>query len=100
MQSLLLLQELEKGEYVAVGWRGGLINTLRMNGAALMTRVAGEVDVLVLSYFMAFNREAMHSKFGDLILVLSIIEMQILNTRCNYVIRQAGGRLLQMELTA
>ena len=65
-----------------------------MNGAALMTKVPGEVDVL-FSYFMAFNRAAM-------------IEVGGFNPRALYYrnadmeyslkIRQAGGKLLQMEL--
>jgi hypothetical protein len=85
--------ELEKGEYVAVGWRGGLVNT-DDQWRSVDDKGPGEVDVL-FSYFMAFNREAM-------------IEVGGFNPRALYYrnadmeyslkIRQAGGRLLQMEL--
>jgi hypothetical protein len=88
-----VVQELEKGEYVAVGWRGGLINTVD-EWRSVDDKGPGEVDVL-FSYFMAFNREAM-------------IEVGGFNPRALYYrnadieyslkIRQAGGRLLQMEL--
>ena len=85
--------ELEKGEYVAVGWRGGLVNT-DDEWRSVDDKGTGEVDVL-FSYFMAFNRAAM-------------IEVGGFNPRALYYrnadieyslkIRQAGGKLLQMEL--
>jgi hypothetical protein len=85
--------ELEKGEYVAVGWRGGLVNT-EDEWRSVDDKGPGEVDVL-FSYFMALNREAM-------------IEVGGFNPRALYYrnadmeyslkIRQAGGKLLQMEL--
>ena len=88
-----VVAELEKGEYVTVGWRGGLINT-EDEWRSVDDRGVGEVDVL-FSYFMAFNRAAM-------------IEVGGFNPRALYYrnadieyslkIRQAGGRLLQMEL--
>jgi len=88
-----VVAELEKGEYVAVGWHGGLINT-EDEWRSVDDRGSGEVDVL-FSYFMAFNRAAM-------------IEVGGFNPRALYYrnadieyslkIRQAGGRLLQMEL--
>ena len=88
-----VVQELEKGEYVAVGWRGGLINT-EDEWRSVDDKGPGEVDVL-FSYFMAFNRAAM-------------IEVGGFNPRAVYYrnadieyslkIRQAGGKLLQMEL--
>ena len=88
-----VVSELEKGEYVAVGWRGGLVNT-EDEWRSVDDKGPGEVDVL-FSYFMAFNREAM-------------IEVGGFNPRALYYrnadieyslkIRQAGGRLLQMEL--
>ena len=88
-----VVSELEKGEYVAVGWRGGLVNT-DDEWRSVDDKGPGEVDVL-FSYFMAFNREAM-------------IEVGGFNPRALYYrnadieyslkIRQAGGRLLQMEL--
>ena len=88
-----VVQELEKGEYVAVGWRGGLVNT-DDEWRSVDDKGPGEVDVL-FSYFIAFNRAAM-------------IEVGGFNPRAVYYrnadieyslkIRQAGGRLLQMEL--
>ena len=88
-----VVAELEKGEYVAVGWRGGLINT-EDEWRSVDDKGPGEVDVL-FSYFMAFNRAAM-------------IEVGGFNPRALYYrnadieyslkIRQARGRLLQMEL--
>ena len=88
-----VVAELEKGEYVAVGWRGGLVNT-DDEWRSVDDKGAGEVDVL-FSYFMAFNRAAM-------------IEVGGFNPRALYYrnadieyslkIRQAGGKLLQMEL--
>jgi GT2 family glycosyltransferase len=88
-----VVAELEKGEYVAVGWRGGLINT-DDEWRSVDDKGPGEVDVL-FSYFMAFNRVAM-------------IEVGGFNPRALYYrnadieyslkIRQAGGRLLQMDL--
>ena len=88
-----VVKELEKGDYVSVGWRGGLVNT-EDEWRSVDDKGAGEVDVL-FSYFMAFNRAA-------------IIEVGGFNPRALYYrnadmefslkIRQAGGKLLQMEL--
>ena len=88
-----VVQELEKGDYVAVGWRGGLVNT-DDEWRSVDDKGSGEVDVL-FSYFMAFNR-------------LAMIEVGGFNPRAVYYrnadieyslkIRQAGGKLLQMEL--
>jgi hypothetical protein len=88
-----VVKELEKGEYVAVGWRGGLVN-IDDQWRSVDDKGPGEVDVL-FSYFMAFNRAAM-------------IEVGGFNPRALYYrnadmeyslkIRQAGGKLLQMEL--
>ncbi len=88
-----VVAELKKGEYVAVGWRGGLVNT-DDEWRSVDDKGVGEVDVL-FSYFMAFNREAM-------------LEVGGFNPRAIYYrnadiefslkIRQAGGKLLQMDL--
>lgn len=88
-----VVQELAKGDYVAVGWRGGLVNT-DDEWRSVDDKGPGEVDVL-FSYFMAFKREAM-------------IEVGGFNPRAAYYrnadieyslkIRQAGGKLFQMEL--
>jgi hypothetical protein len=89
----LVTAELEKGEYVCVGWRGGLVN-IDDEWRSVDDKGDGEVDVL-FSYFMAFNRAAM-------------IEVGGFNPRALYYrnadmeyslkIRQAGGKLLQMQL--
>jgi hypothetical protein len=89
----LVVAELSKGEFSAAGWHGGLVNT-EDEWRSVDDRGPGEVDVL-FSYFMAFNRVAM-------------IEVGGFNPRALYYrnadieyslkIRQAGGRLLQMEL--
>ena len=52
-----VVDELAKGQYVAVGWHGGLVN-LEDQWRSVDDKGVGEVDVL-FSYFMAFNREAM-----------------------------------------
>ena len=50
-----VLAELKKREYVAVGWRGGLVN-LEDDWRSIDDKGAGEVDVL-FSYFFAVHRE-------------------------------------------
>jgi len=88
-----VVAELEKGDYVAVGWRGGLIN-VDDEWRSVDDKGDGEVDVL-FSYFMALNREA-------------ILEVGGFNPRAIYYrnadiefslkLRQADGCLLQMAL--
>ncbi|MDA2962286.1 MAG: hypothetical protein O3A27_00805 [Actinomycetota bacterium] len=88
-----VIEELEKGEFVAVGWRGGLIN-IQDEWRSVEEKGDGEVDVL-FSYFLALNREA-------------VLEAGGFNPRAIYYrnadiefslkLRQAGGRLLQMSL--
>ena len=85
--------ELDKGEFVAVGWRGGLINT-QDDWRSVEDKGDGEVDVL-FSFFLALNREA-------------VLETGGFNPRAIYYrnadiefslkLRQTGGRLLQMSL--
>ena len=85
--------QLNEGEFVAVGWRGGLINT-DDEWRSVDDKGDGEVDVL-FSYFLALNREA-------------ILETGGFNPRAIYYrnadiefslkLRQTGGRLLQMTL--
>ena len=89
----LVLDELKSSEYVAAGWRGGLIN-LEDEWRSVDDKGAGEVDV-IFSYFMGLNREA-------------ALEVGAFNPRASYYrnadiefslrLRQAGGRLLQMDL--
>lgn len=88
-----VVAQLEEGEYVAVGWRGGLVNT-DDEWRSVDDKGDGEVDVL-FSYFLALNREA-------------ILETGGFNPRAIYYrnadiefslkLRQTGGRLLQMTL--
>lgn len=87
------IAELEKGEYVAVGWRGGLVN-IEDEWRSIDDKGDGEVDV-IFSYFLALDREA-------------VLEIGGFNPRAIYYrnadiefslkVRQAGGRLLQMQL--
>ena len=88
-----VVQELQAAEFSAVGWRGGLINT-EAEWRETVDKGPGEVDVLY-SYFMAVNRE-------------DAIEAGAFNIRALYYrnadiefslrLRQAKGRLLQMDL--
>jgi hypothetical protein len=88
-----VLAKLGQGEFVAVGWRGGLVNT-EDEWRSVEDKGPGEVDVL-FSYFMALNRDA-------------AIEANAFNIRAIYYrnadiefslkLRQAQGRLWQMEL--
>lgn len=88
-----ILEFLSSGEFAAVGWRGGLINVAD-EWRSVDDRGVGEVDVL-FSYFLAVNRE-------------SALEVGGFNVRAFYYrnadiefslrLRQAGGRLLQVDL--
>ncbi|CAB4664324.1 unannotated protein [freshwater metagenome] len=88
-----VVAQLDEGEYVAVGWRGGLVNT-DDEWRSVDDKGDGEVDVL-FSYFLALNREA-------------VLETGGFNPRAIYYrnadiefslkLRQTGGRLLQMTL--
>ena len=88
-----VVAELEKGEFVVVGWRGGLVN-LNDEWRSVDDKGNGEVDVL-FSYFMAFNREAMTQVGG-----FNPRAVYYRNADIEYSlkIRQAGGKLLQMDL--
>ena len=89
----LVREELSKGEYNAIGWRGGLVNT-EDEWRSVDDKGAGEVDVL-FSYFMTvnvadavnaggFNNRAIYYRNADIEFSLRL--------------RQANGRLLQMDL--
>ena len=88
-----VLTELNKGEFVAVGWKGGLVN-LADDWRSTEDKGDGEVDVL-FSYFMAVDRVA-------------ALEVGGFNTRAIYYrnadiefslkLRHGTGRLLQMQL--
>mgnify|MGYP000944123975 FL=1 len=88
-----VVAELEKGEYVAVGWRGGLIN-VDDEWRSVDDKGDGEVDVL-FSYFMALNREAVLETGG---FNLRALYYRNADMEFSLKVRQAGGRLLQMEL--
>ncbi|CAN2221466.1 hypothetical protein MCEGKSE7_01243 [Candidatus Nanopelagicaceae bacterium] len=88
-----VLAELNKGEFSAVGWRGGLVNT-EDEWRSVDDKGAGEVDVL-FSYFLAlncadatnaggFNNRAIYYRNADMEFSLRL--------------RQANGRLLQIDL--
>ena len=88
-----VLAELKKREFVAVGWRGGLIN-LEDEWRSVDDKGSGEVDVL-FSYFIAMHREDALASRG-------------FSNRAHYYrnadiefslnMRHANGRLLQMDL--
>ncbi len=88
-----VVAELEKGDYVAVGWRGGLVN-LEDEWRSVDDKGVGEVDVL-FSYFMAFNCEAMTQVGG---FNPRAIYYRNADIEFSLKIRQAGGKLLQMDL--
>ena len=88
-----VLAELNKNEYVAVGWKGGLVN-LADDWRSTEDKGDGEVDVL-FSYFMVVDRVA-------------ALEVGGINARAIYYrnadiefslkLRHGSGRLLQMQL--
>ena len=89
----LVMAELSKGEFNAVGWRGGLVNT-EDEWRSVDDKGAGEVDVL-FSYFLAlnvadaenaggFNNRAIYYRNADIEFSLRL--------------RQSSGRLLQIDL--
>ena len=87
------LAELNKGEFVAVGWKGGLVN-LADDWRSTEDKGDGEVDVL-FSYFLAVDRVA-------------ALEVGGINQRAIYYrnadiefslkLRHGMGHLLQMQL--
>ena len=85
--------ELDKGEFVAVGWRGGLINT-QDDWRSVEDKGDGEVDVL-FSFFLALNREAVLETGG---FNPRAIYYQNADIEFSLKLRQTGGRLLQMSL--
>jgi hypothetical protein len=88
-----VLNELDKNEYVAVGWKGGLVD-LADDWRSTEDKGDGEVDVL-FSYFMAVDRVA-------------ALEVGGFNARAIYYrnadiefslkLRHGTGRLLQLQL--
>jgi hypothetical protein len=88
-----VLTELKKREYVAVGWRGGLVN-LDDDWRSVDDKGAGEVDVL-FSYFIAMHREdALAARgFSNRALYYRNADIEF-----SLNLRHANGRLLQMDL--
>jgi hypothetical protein len=88
-----VLAELKKGEFVAVGWRGGLVN-LEDDWRSVDDKGAGEVDV-IFSYFIAMDREdALASRgFNNRAVFYRNADIEF-----SLALRHANGRLLQMDL--
>ena len=74
-------------------WYGGLVN-LEDQWRSVDDKGVGEVDVL-FSYFMAFNREAMTQVGG---FNPRAVYYRNADIEFSLKIRQAGGKLLQMDL--
>ena len=87
------LAELNKGEYNAVGWRGGLVNT-EDEWRSVDDKGAGEVDVL-FSYFLAVNRADALSADG---FNNRAIYYRNADIEFSLKLRHSNGRLLQMDL--
>ena len=88
-----VLAELNKGEFNAVGWRGGLVNT-EDEWRSVDDKGAGEVDVL-FSYFMAFNcLDATNAGgFNNRAIYYRNADMEF-----SLRLRHGNGRLLQIDL--
>ena len=88
-----VLAELKKREFVAVGWRGGLVN-LDDDWRSVDDKGSGEVDVL-FSYFLAMHREdALAARgFSNRALYYRNADIEF-----SLNLRHANGRLLQMDL--
>jgi len=88
-----VLTELNKSEYVAVGWKGGLVN-LADDWRSTEDKGDGEVDVL-FSYFMAVDRVAALEVGG---IHARAIYYRNADMEFALKLRHGGGRLLQMTL--
>ena len=88
-----VLTELKKRDFVAVGWRGGLIN-LEDEWRSVDDKGPGEVDVL-FSYFIAMHREDVLATrgFNNRALFYRNADIEF-----SLSLRSSNGRLLQMEL--
>jgi hypothetical protein len=88
-----VLEELKKREFVAVGWRGGLVN-LEDDWRSTDDKGPGEVDVL-FSYFFAMHREdALAARgFSNRALFYRNADIEF-----SLTLRHSNGRLLQMDL--
>lgn len=88
-----VLAELKKRQFVAVGWRGGLIN-LEDDWRSVDDKGPGEVDVL-FSYFIAMHREDVVATrgFNNRALFYRNADIEF-----SLLLRSSNGRLLQLEL--
>ena len=88
-----VLEELKKREFVAVGWRGGLVN-LEDDWRSTDDKGAGEVDVL-FSYFIGMHREdALAARgFSNRAVFYRNADIEF-----SLNLRHSNGRLLQMDL--
>lgn len=88
-----VLAELNIGEFSAVGWRGGLVNT-DDEWRSVDDKGAGEVDVL-FSYFIAFNCDDATNAGG---FNNRAIYYRNADIEFSLRLRHSNGRLLQMDL--
>ena len=88
-----VLAELNKGEFSAVGWRGGLVNT-EDEWRSVDDKGVGEVDVL-FSYFLAFNcADATNAGgFNNRAIYYRNADIEF-----SLRLRHSNGRLLQIDL--
>ena len=88
-----VLEELKKREFVAVGWRGGLVN-LEDEWRTTDDKGPGEVDVL-FSYFIGMHREdALAARgFSNRAVFYRNADIEF-----SLNLRHSNGRLLQMDL--
>ena len=88
-----VLQELQKKEFVAVGWRGGLVN-IEDQWRSVDDKGAGEVDVL-FSYFFALDKDAalQAGGFNPRAIYYRNADMEF-----SLRLKHAAGRLLQIDL--
>jgi hypothetical protein len=88
-----VLQELEKKDFAAVGWRGGLIN-IEDQWRSVDDKGAGEVDVL-FSYFLALDKDAALQAGG---FNARAIYYRNADIEFSLRLKHASGHLLQMDL--
>lgn len=88
-----VLQELQKKDFAAVGWRGGLIN-IEDQWRSVDDKGAGEVDVL-FSYFLALDKDAAIQAGG---FNARAIYYRNADIEFSLRLKHASGHLLQMDL--
>lgn len=88
-----VLHELQKKDFAAVGWRGGLIN-IEDQWRSVDDKGAGEVDVL-FSYFLALDKDAAIQAGG---FNARAIYYRNADIEFSLRLKHASGHLLQMDL--